>query len=100
MDNGETWPAFSKCPVIAELQRTTPPGRCVFCGRPSKQLVRSRTKFICFRADCAMAYQTEYKRWKRAELVAQGLTQRGKQRKSQHPRWRLPVEPEFGDTHE
>lgn len=83
----EEWASFSKCPSVAALQQETIPGYCVFCEKAMKQ-GRNRTRFVCFRTACQAAYQAEYKRWRREKFNAQGLTQRGGKRKSQHPRWK------------
>ncbi len=58
----------------------------MFCQRriPAS---KSRQRYVCARADCQTAYNTEYVRFRRLEKVKAGFTQRGNERKSEHPRW-------------
>jgi hypothetical protein len=80
------WRTWSSCPVIRALQEETPEGFCVFCGRVTRPS-KTRQRYVCIRADCQTAYNTEYQRWKRLERVQQGFTQRGLERKSDALRW-------------
>jgi len=77
------WRAWCKVPAIRELQKETPAGTCVFCGRSTEMRHRQKTreKYRCVRADCQTAYNTEFVRWVRLERVKAGKTQRGTARK-------------------
>lgn len=80
------WRTWSRAPVVRALQEETPEGYCVFCQRripPTK----TRQRYVCPRADCRTAYNTEYVRFRRLEKVKAGFTQRGNERKSGHSRW-------------
>jgi len=72
------WRAYSAVPSVAELQKETPAGHCVYCQRKLPEQARPvRERYVCFRADCQLEYHSAYHRWRRERFNEAGLTQRG-----------------------
>lgn len=76
---------LSRCPAIRRFQEEAGPRRCAFCCRLLPK--GSIRRVMCVRADCQTAYNTEFVRWRRLEVAAKGLTQRGTEPKSSAARW-------------
>ena len=59
-------------PAIAELQKDTPAGCCVFCQEPIQQ-TRGRKAFRCLGKECQASYHRLYGVFRRDEMRKQGL---------------------------
>ena len=78
---------WSVVPAVRTLQEELPPGHCPFCERKiRRKKLAGRIPFICFRADCQTALNTEWVRWKRLLKATMKRTQRGTPRKQLSPR--------------